>query len=170
MEEDVRRTGFSFSGEEAEAAARCETGVGDLPSAAAFWMVLIILLSLGVRVIFDLPLPPLSTIGLYGATALLWILFSVYIRHRIRVTAEDIKRRYLHLVTEKEGFSVYEFEREIRYHAAYSEISAVEKGDHIYRITAPIGRICIPLKDVPEEMKARLETLEGAQHITRRWM
>lgn len=170
MAEEIKRTEFSFSREEAEAAARCETGIGDLPSVAAFWIALVMLLSIAARILFDIPLPATGLLGMYGVTALLWILFSVYIRHRIRITAAAIIKRYLHLVTEEERFSVYEFADEIRYHAAYSEIAAVEKGEYIYRITAPIGRICIPVRVVPSEMKERLETLENAEHITRRWM
>ena len=170
MAEETKRNEFSFSKEEAEAAARCETGIGDLPSVAAFWIALIVLLSIAVRIIFDIPLPPMRVIGMYGVTALLWILFSIYIRHRIRITAAAIMKRYLHLVTEEERFSVYEFADEIRYHADYNEIATVEKGEYIYRITAPIGRICIPVRAMPSEMKERLESLESAEHITRRWM
>ena len=170
MAEDLKQTEFSYNEKEAEAVARCETGVGDLPSKAAFWIILMILITISIRIIFELPLPPMSMMGMYGATLLLWILFSVYIRHRIRVTAEDLKKRTLYLVWEEEGFSVYEFSSELRYHTAYEEIASVEKGEQIYRITSPMGRICIPVRTAPAEFRDMIEKRENVQIITRRWM
>ena len=170
MAETIKQTAFSFDDNEAKAVARCEVGTGDLPGKATFWLVFAVLVSLGIRVIFDLPLPSVNMLGIYGATALLWILFLLYIRHRLRVTDEELKKRSLILVEEDEGFALYEFSTELRYHAGYDEITSVEKGEHIYRISAPMGRICLPVRKIPSEFKVKLDSLEGAKQIPRSWM
>ena len=46
MAEEIRQKEFSFSEKEAEAAARCELGLGDLPRKALFWAAVIILMSI----------------------------------------------------------------------------------------------------------------------------
>ena len=170
MAEQNNQKAFSFSEKEAEAAARCEVGTGDLPEKTAFWMALAILLSLGVRLIFELPLPPFSMIGIYGAVALVWILFMIYIRSRIKATAKDIAGRTLFLHIEEDGFAVYEFSTELRYCTLNRDITEVEKGEYIYRITSPMGRICLPLREMPAEFRDRLEQLEGAAHSVKSWM
>ncbi|MBP1554890.1 MAG: hypothetical protein J6U30_02300 [Oscillospiraceae bacterium] len=170
MAETVKQTAFSFDDNEAKAVARCEVGTGDLPGKATFWLVFAVLVSLGIRVIFDLPLPSVNMLGIYGATALLWILFLLYIRHRLHVTEEELKKRSLILVEEDEGFALYEFSTELRYHAGYDEITSVEKGEHIYRISAPMGRICLPVRKIPSEFRVKLDSLEGAKQIPRSWM
>jgi hypothetical protein len=170
MAETVKQTAFSFDDNEAKAVARCEVGTGDLPGKATFWLVFAVLVSLGIRVIFDLPLPSVYMLGIYGATALLWILFLFYIRHRLHVTEEELKKRSLILVEEDEGFALYEFSTELRYHAGYDEITSVEKGEHIYRISAPMGRICLPVRKIPSEFRVKLDSLEGAKQIPRSWM
>ena len=170
MAETVKQTAFSFDDNEAKAVARCEVGTGDLPGKATFWLVFAVLVSLGIRVIFDLPLPSVNMLGIYGATALLWILFLFYIRHRLHVTEEELKKRSLILVEEDEGFALYEFSTELRYHAGYDEITSVEKGEHIYRISAPMGRICLPVRKIPSEFREKLDSLEGAKQIPRSWM
>ncbi|MBQ5342140.1 MAG: hypothetical protein J6Z24_01580 [Oscillospiraceae bacterium] len=170
MAETVKQTAFSFDDNEAKAVARCEVGTGDLPGKATFWLVFAVLVSLGIRVIFDLPLPSVNMLGIYGATALLWILFLFYIRHRLHVTEEELKKRSLILVEEDEGFALYEFSTELRYHAGYDEITSVEKGEHIYRISAPMGRICLPVRKIPSEFRVKLDSLEGAKQIPRSWM
>ena len=170
MAETIKQTAFSFDDNEAKAVARCEVGTGDLPGKATFWLVFAVLVSLGIRVIFDLPLPSVNMLGIYGATARLWILFLLYIRHRLRVTDEELKKRSLILVEEDEGFALYEFSTELRYHAGYDEITSVEKGEHIYRISAPMGRICLPVRKIPSEFKVKLDSLEGAKQIPRSWM
>lgn len=170
MAEDFKQTEFSYNEEEAAAVAKCEVGTGDLPEKTAFWIILAVLLTIGIRIVLELPVPPLNVLGMYGATLLLWILFMIYIRHRLRVTAEDIRKRSLILVTEEEGFSVYEFSTDLRYHARFEEITSVERGEHIYRISAPVGRICIPVRTAPAALRDRLETLEKAEHLERRWM
>ena len=170
MAETVKQTAFSFDDNEAKAVARCEVGTRDLPGKATFWLVFAVLVSLGIRVIFDLPLPSVNMLGIYGATALLWILFLFYIRHRLHVTEEELKKRSLILVEEDEGFALYEFSTELRYHAGYDEITSVEKGEHIYRISAPMGRICLPVRKIPSEFRVKLDSLEGAKQIPRSWM
>ena len=170
MAETVKQTAFSFDDNEAKAVARCEVGTGDLPGKATFWLVFAVLVSLGIRVIFDLPLPSVNMLGIYGATALLWILFLFYIRHRLHVTEEELKKRSLILVEEDEGFALYEFSSELRYHAGYDEITSVEKGEHIYRISAPMGRIGLPVRKIPSEFRVKLDSLEGAKQIPRSWM
>ena len=170
MAEEIRQTTFSFDEDEAKAVARCEVGVGDLPGKATFWIVFAVLLSVGAGIILELPLPSANMLGIYGATALLWILFMIYIRHRLRVTEEELKKRTLILVEETGGFALYEFSTELRYHAGYEEITAVEKGDHIYRISAPMGRICLPVRKIPSEFRDRLESLKDARQIPRNWM
>ena len=170
MAETVKQTAFSFDDNEAKAVARCEVGTGDLPGKATFWLVFAVLISLGIRVIFELPLPSANMLGIYGATALLWILFLFYIRHRLHVTEEELKKRSLILVEEDEGFALYEFSTELRYHASYDEITSVEKGEHIYRISAPMGRICLPVRKIPSEFREKLDSLEGAKQIPRSWM
>ena len=170
MAETVKQTAFSFDDNEAKAVARCEVGTRDLPGKATFWLVFAVLVSLGIRVIFDLPLPSVNMLGIYGATALLWILFLFYIRHRLHVTEEELKKRSLILVEEDEGFALYEFSTELRYHAGYDEITSVEKGEHIYRISAPMGRRCLPVRKIPSEFRVKLDSLEGAKQIPRSWM
>ncbi|MBQ5341254.1 MAG: hypothetical protein J6W57_04535 [Oscillospiraceae bacterium] len=170
MAETIKQTAFSFDDNEAKAVARCEVGTGDLPGKATFWLVFAVLVSLGIRVIFELPLPSANMLGIYGATALLWILFLFYIRHRLHVTEEELKKRSLILVEEDEGFALYEFSTELRYHAGYDEITSVEKGEHIYRISAPMGRICLPVRKIPSEFREKLDSLEGAKQIPRSWM
>ena len=144
--------------------------MGDLPSRTVFWVILTALFSIGIRVVADMPVPSLSVLGMYGATLLLWVLFMVYIKHRLSVTARDIENRTLYLLTEEDGISVYEFSTELRYHTAFEEITEVERGDLIYRISAPMGRICIPVRSSPAELRDRLESLEGAVPTARRWM
>ena len=170
MPEDIRQTIFQFDEEEAKAAARCETGTGDMPEKATFWLALAVLVTLGARILLDLPLPQLNILGMYGATALLWILFLIYIRHRLKITAEELKKRELILVDDENGLALYEFSMELRYRAGYEEITSVEKGEHIYRITAPMGRICLPARKLPAELRDRLESLDSAQQVTRSWM
>ena len=170
MAETIKQTTFSFDGDEAKAVARCEVGTGDLPGKTTFWLVFAVLISLGIRVLFDLPLPSVNMLGIYGATALLWILFLFYIRHRLHVTEEELKKRSLILVEEDEGFALYEFSTELRYHAGYDEITSVEKGEHIYRISAPMGRICLPVRKIPSEFREKLDSLERAKQIPRSWM
>lgn len=170
MTEKIKQTTFSFDEDEAKAVARCEVGVGDLPGRATFWLVFAVLISVGAGVIFELPLPSVNMLGIYGATVLLWILFLFYIRHRLRVTEEDLKKRTLILVEEDSGFALYEFSTELRFHAGYDEITAVEKGDRIYRISAPMGRVCLPVRKIPAEFRDRIDSLKDAQQITRNWM
>jgi|GEM_PF-2139889 len=170
MAEDIKRTVFSFGEEESEAAARCEVGTGDLPERASFWMVLVILLTIGARIMMDLPLPSLQMTGMYAAALLMWVLFLIYIKFRLRKTAEDLRKRELVLITSGEGFAVYEFSTDLRYHTAFSEITSVERGDHVYRITSPMGRICLPVRKLPAEFRDRLEQLPDAAHTARRWM
>lgn len=170
MAEGIKQTTFSFDEEEAKAVARCEVGVGDLPGRATFWLVLAVLVSLGIRILFDLPLPSMNMLGLYGATALLWILFLIYIRHRLRVTEEELKKRTLILVQEETGFALYEFSTELRFHTGYEEITSVEKGEHIYRISAPMGRVCLPVKKMPAEFRDRIDSLSEAENTPRSWM
>ena len=170
MAEEKRQREFSFSEKEAEAAARCELGVGDLPRKTLFWAALIILLSIGARILLDMPLPSLRMAGMYGAAALAWTLFLIYIRIRLRDTAREMGKRSLILTEEADGFTVHEFSTEMRYHARFDEITAVEKGEYICRITSPMGRICIPVSAMSSGFRDRLDALEGAQHTVREWM
>ncbi len=170
MAEEIRQKEFSFSEKEAEAAARCELGVGDLPRKALFWAALIILLSIGARILLDMPLPSLKMTGMYGAAVLAWALFLVYIRIRLRDTARELAKRTLYLTEEENGFTVHEFSTEMRYHARFEEITAVEKGEYICRITSPMGRICIPVRAMSSGFRDALDSLEGAQHMMRDWM
>lgn len=170
MAEDYRQTEFSFSEKEAEAAARCELGVGDLPGKAMFWAALILLVSIGVRILTDMPLPSFRMLGMYGAAALAWVLFLIYIRIRLRDTARELRKRTLFLSEDESGFMVHEFSTELRYHARFKDITAVEKGEYICRITSPMGRICIPIRAMSSALRDTLDGLEGAQHITRDWM
>ena len=170
MTDGSRQTAFTFSEKEAEATARCELGVGDLPRKTLFWAALILLVSIGVRIIMDLPLPSFRMMGMYGAAALVWVLFLSYIRIRLRDTAAELRKRTLFLTEEEDGLTVHEFSTELRYHTRFSEITAVEKGEYIFRITSPMGRICIPVSAMSSSLRERLEGLEGAQHITRDWM
>ena len=170
MADELRQTEFSFSEKEAEAAARCELGVGDLPRKMLFWAALILLLSVGVRILLDIPLPSLRMLGMYGAAVLTWVLFLSYIRIRLRDTAREMGKRTLYLTEEEDGLTIHEFSTELRYHTRFSEITTVEKGEYICRITSPMGRICIPVSAMSSSLRERLDSLEGAQHITRDWM
>lgn len=170
MAAEIRQKEFSFSEKEAEAAARCELGVGDLPQKSLFWAALIILLSIGARILLEMPLPSLSMTGMYGAVILAWALFLIYIRIRLRDTARELSKRTLFLTEEENGFTVHEFSTEMRYHTRFDEITAVEKGEYICRITSPMGRICLPVSAMSSGFRDTLDSLEGAQHTMREWM
>ena len=170
MAGEIRQNEFSFSEKEAEAVARCELGVGDLPRKALFWAALIILLTIGARILLEMPLPSLRMTGMYGAVILAWTLFLVYIRIRLRDTARELAKRTLFFSEEGDGFTLHEFSTEMRYHARFDEITAIEKGEYICRITSPMGRVCLPVRVLSSGFRDTLDQLEGAQHMTREWM
>ena len=165
------RRRFVFTDEEAAIVARCEIGVGDLPRRLYCWMAIALLFVFALRPALGMPLlPSFAVLGCYAAAAAAWIILMVYIDRRLKITARDIASRELYLYFGKDGVEMYEDTESLRYHAPFPDISLVERGDRVCRITAPMGRICFPLRLLSAEELRQLDGLENAGHLRRDWM
>ena len=170
MNEESERREFRFTEEEAYITARCEIGVGDLPRKLSTVLAIAALFTAAVRLIMGLPLPSFAMLGCYAAALAAWVIMMVYIRWRLKVTAKDIASRDLYLYYGDDGVEMYEVTERLRYHAPFDDITAVERGDRVCRITAPMGRICFPLRLLSASELQKLDGLEKAGHLRRDWM
>ncbi len=170
MNEGTERIEFRFTEEEAMITARCEIGVGDLPRRLSLILAAATLAVFGLRLAKKMPLPSFSMMGCYAAAAAAWIIMLVYIKKRLSMTARDIASRTLYLYYGEDGAELYEVTERFRYHAPFGDITAVERGDKVCRITAPMGRICFPLRLLSASQLQKLDGLENAKHIRRDWM
>lgn len=170
MNGNAERREFRFTKEEAEITARCEIGVGDLPRRLSVILASALAAVLLLRIILDMPLPSFATLGCYAAALAGWIIMLVYIRRRLGITSRDIASRTLYLYWGDEGAEMYEPAGDLRYHARFDEITAVERGDRVCRISAPMGRICFPLRLLDAGELKQLDGLENAKHLRKDWM
>lgn len=158
-----------MSPEDAEIIARADTGTGDLPRLLSTGMIIAMTAIILLRMILEMPLPSFKVLGAYAVALVAWISMLLYVRFRVKATAEEIKGKPFYLRVNGEGIAAGKFEDDLSYRALWDEIEVVEKGDRIYRITSPMGRLCLPRTALSSDERERLESLE-AIIINRNWM
>lgn len=167
MDNEIRQ--FSFSETEAEAAARAELGTGDLPGRMTMGMLIVLVILMIVRIALDLPLPSFRILGSYMVAVAAWAALMLFVTFRLRKLREELTGSRFYLKCTQEGIAAGRFPDEMTYRAAWEEIRMVEQGTHIYRITAPEGRLSIPKTALTVEERQNLDAL-GAEHKLVNWM
>ena len=160
---------FYLSPDEAAAVAKAETGIGDLPRQMSFGLVLTVIAVILIRMIMDLPLPSFRMIGAYAVAFTAWIGLIIYSKFRVNQTAQELKDKPFYLRVSEEGLSAGKYRDDLSYRAAWNEIQMVESGSLIYRITSPMGRLCLPKTALSAEERGKLESLETVR-IEKKWM
>lgn len=160
---------FYLSSEEAEVIAKAETGIGDLPRQLSMGMVIMLMAVIILRIIMDLPLPSFRMLGAYMVAIVAWITLVSFSRVRISRTAEEMKNKPFYLKVSETGIFAGKFSDDFSYHSSWNDIQVVEKGTYIYRITSPMGRLCLPRTALSSVERDKLESLEAIQ-VEKKWM
>ena len=167
MDNEIRQ--FSFTGPEAEAAARAELGTGDLPGRMTTGMMIILVILMIVRIALNLPLPSFRVLGSYMVAVAAWAALILFVSFRLRKMREEMTESRFYLQCTQEGIAAGRFPDEMLYRTAWEEIRMVEQGTHIYRITSPAGRLSIPKTALTAEERQRLDALDAEQKLVN-WM
>ena len=160
---------FYLSPEEALAVAKAETGIGNLPVQMSFALVVMVIAVILIRMIMDLPLPSFRMIGAYAVAFVAWTGLITYSKFKVRSTAEELNGKPYCLSVSEAGISAGKFRDDLSYRTQWNDIQIIEKGSVIYRITSPMGRLCLPRTALSSEEREKLESLE-AVHVERSWM
>ena len=83
---------FYLSPEEAEAVAKAETGIGDLPRQMSMGLVIMLMAVIVLRIIMDMPLPSLKAIGAYVVALVAWVILVVHSRFKVKQAAEELSQ------------------------------------------------------------------------------
>lgn len=167
MENQVRA--FTFSSEEAESVSRAETGTGDLPEKMSVAMLVILILSVFLRMILDLPLPSVMALGGYAVAITGWLAMMAYVNHRKKTVRTELEKGQYYLFWSETGIGAGRYRDETFFQAGWQDIQVIEQGDRICRITAPAGRLCLPNRILTAEERAFLNGL-AAEKIRVNWM
>ena len=160
---------FYLSPEEAEVIAKADTGTGDLPRKLSFGMVIMFIAVILLRMIFDMPLPSMRTMGFYLVAVLAWIGIVVYSGIKVKQTAEELKGKAFYVKVTDEGIAAGKHQDDLSFHAMWNDIQIVEKGSLIYRITSPMGRLCLPRTALSSWEREKLESLDTIL-VNSNWM
>ena len=170
MSDDIKPVRFAFTEKEAEAAARCELGIGDMPRTMSMILTAAVVLTVAVRIAKKMPLPSFRLMACYGACLAAWIFFLILTNRRLKRTAEDIRARDLYFSFDDIGLYLRDENSKRRFACSLDEVQAVEKGELICRVSCPAGRFCFPLRLADDLRMRELDSLQTASHITRSWM
>ena len=160
---------FYLSSEEAEAITKAETGIGDLPRHLSMGMVIMLMAVILLRMILDLPLPSFRMLGAYLVAIAAWLILVSFSGVRIRKTTEEIKNKPFFLKISEAEIFAGKYKDDYSYHVMWSDIQMVERGELIYRITSPMGRLCLPRTALTSAERDKLESLEAIQ-VEKKWM
>ena len=160
---------FYLSPEEAEAVAKAETGIGDLPRQMSMGLVIMLMAVIVLRIIMDMPLPSLKAIGAYVVALVAWVILVVHSRFKVKQAAEELKGKPYYLRVSEAEVAAGKYRDDLTYHAVWNDIQMIERGSLIYRITSPMGRLCLPKTALSYEEREKLETL-GTIQVERKWM
>lgn len=150
---------FYLNTEEAEAVARADTGAGDLPRQLSTGMVVIMIFIILIRMILYMPFPSFRTLGAYAVALVAWILMIWYVKHRVRITRDELKGKPYFLRISETEIAAGKYEDNLSFRTTWNEIGKVEMGRWIYRITSPMGRLCLPKSALSAQERDRLESL-----------
>ena len=167
MDNEVRA--FTFSPDEAEAVSRAETGSGDLPERMSGVMIVILIVSVLLRMVLDLPLPSVRTLGGYSVAVTGWLMLMFYVRHRKKAVRTELEKGQYYLFWSETGIGVGRYRDETFFQTEWQEIRVIEQGDRIFRITAPAGRLCLPNRILSAKERAFLNGL-AAEKVRVNWM
>ena len=109
--------------------------------------------------ILYMPFPSFRTLGAYAVALVAWILMIWYVEHRVRITRDELKGKPYFLRISETEIAAGKYEDDLSFRTTWNEIGKVEMGRWIYRITSPMGRLCLPKSALSAEERDRLESL-----------
>lgn len=164
---------FRFTAAEARIVARWEIGVRNYPAPLTAALLAAILGIELFRLRQHTPARPAAMLFCYAAALLLYAALLFYLRTRVNATAREIAKRELaaDFSEDGDGLAVVEYGDKTVFRAPDADVERVDAGEHVVRICAKGGTICLPRTQVPDDYLARMLGQLGTKNYrVRGWM
>ena len=155
-------TSYMMSAEESEITAKWQLGVRNLSQPLALALLgAVALIEVARRTSF-LPAPGWTFLAADAVAVMLFVGCIYLLDKKVKACAGAIAKRRLNISVSDERLNVAEGGRSV-YSCDIGEITRVEAGPRVARITSPAGAICVPLRALPEGFAAAQRERLGKQ-------
>lgn len=153
---------YAMTAEEAEITAKWQLGIRNAAQPLSLALLAAVALVEVARRLTRLPLPDWSFIAADAVAVMLFVACLYLIDKRVKERAAAIAQRRITLIYDGGRLALAEGGRRI-YECGGDEITRVEAGPRVVRITSEAGSICIPRSALSDELVAALRERLGKQ-------
>ncbi len=145
---------YQMNAEESEITAKWQLGVRNMAQPLALALLgAVALIEVARRTSF-LPAPGWTFLAADAVAVMLFIGLIYLLDKKVKACAASIAKRQLEISITDERLTITEDGKSV-YSCDMSEITRMEAGPRVARISSQMGAICIPLRALPEDFAAK---------------